>query len=266
MKTTVTERLQVQEQSAWHNLLSSAAGGSGGAYICFPFEGLKKRIQSGQPLSFYPQELFRGSVAFSISVTLATVTAMSFDRALKNMPGYDHTSLVWNSGSAVMSGMLGSVVGSTPVENIILTQQLHKTSPVNAIRIMLQQGPTRLWVGLPELAIREGGFAGVMLWGVDAARQKVLKRTNSKTKAEIAALSVGVGGATVTQPFDALATIKQKSNGLLSSTQAAQQLYASKGPLGFFSGLSQRVFLFTGCAYTIPKIQKMTSDWLNNKK
>ena len=215
---------------------------------------------------FIRKNLYRGATAFAVSVTFATVTAMCFDRVLKTAPGYDHSSPAWNGVSAVTSGMLGAVVGSTPVENIILVQQLNKTSPTNAIRTMMKQGPTRLWVGLPELAVREGGFAGAMLWGVDAARAKVLSHTNSEPLAETAGVGIGLVGAAFTQPFDTLATIKQKSNGSLSSTQAIRQIYATKGPLGFFSGLSQRAILFTGCAYTIPKIQRFASDWLNSKQ
>ncbi len=252
-------------QNGWHTFISAAAGGSGGAYICFPFEGLKKRLQTGQQLSFQPKELYRGSTAFAVSVTFATVASMCFNNALKTIPSYDHESALWNGVSAVVSGMLGAVVGSTPVENVILVQQLDKTTPIKAIIKMMGQGPTRLWVGLPELACREAGFAGAMLWGVDAARNKVLSKTESKTLAEAAALGVGLVGAAITQPFDTVATIKQKSDGKLSTSQAVKQIVESKGATGLFRGLSQRALLFTGCAYTIPSIQKLVENWLTQK-
>ncbi len=260
---------QAQNQSSlnrWHTFISAAAGGAGGAYINFPFEGLKKRLQTGQKISLHPRELYRGSTAFAVSVTFATIASMSFNNALKEVSSYNHNSSLSNGVSAVTSGMLGALVGSTPVENVILTQQLHKTSPIKAIAKMVKEGgPRRLWVGLPELAFREGGFACAMLYGVEAARNEALSKTDNKLVAEAAALSVGVVGAAITHPFDTVATIKQKSDGQLSSTSAIKQIYEINGPKGFFRGVGNRVVLFTGCAYTIPAISTLVQNWLSKR-
>ena len=73
----------------WHTPVSASMGGSAGAYICFPFEGMKKRWQTNQSISFHPRELYRGSTPFAVSVTLATITQMSFDAYFKSIPGYN---------------------------------------------------------------------------------------------------------------------------------------------------------------------------------
>ncbi len=93
-------------------------------------------------------------------------------------------------------------------------------------------------------------------------KQEVLSKTNSETLSTAAGIGSALMGAAVTQPFDVIATIKQESDGALTSTQAIRQIYSRKGVLGFVSGLTQRMFLFAGCAYIIPKIAKKVKDQL----
>lgn len=248
----------------WHIPFSAAIGGGTGGYLCYPFEGLKKKYQSGQKISFHPLELYRGSSAFSMSVTTATVASMTFQHLLKSMPGYDHTSSTWEAASAVASGMLGACIGSTPVENIILTQQLNQTGPSQAVRILLKQGIARPWLGLPELMVREAGFAGTMLWAGKAARTKAYELTDSEMAASGAEIAAAVGGAIGTQPADTVATKKQHANGDFSSRQAIQAIYRESGMRGFFRGGSQRVFLFTGCAIIIPRMESIVKNFLKD--
>lgn len=260
-------------------LVSSSLGGATGAIVCYPFEGLKKRLQSGQITSIlegarstsrarsalHPSELYRGVTAFAVSVTLATTSAMLFNKVIKESPYYRHDSSLYECGSAVMSGMLGAIVGSTPVENIILVQQLQKTNPIGAIKYMLQQGITRPWVGLRELMMREAGFAFVMLYGAGAAQKAVFEKTHDGTLAFIATLSMGLAGAACTQPFDVLATLRQRSNGTIPLHSAIKTLTAEKGMSGLFRGLSQRALLFTGCATIIPHAEATIGKALAEK-
>ncbi|EKD91593.1 MAG: hypothetical protein ACD_29C00478G0008 [uncultured bacterium] len=251
----------------WYYMpVSASFGGSTGAYINFIFEGLKKKAQSGQIYSFHPRELYRGSVAFSGSVTLATVVQMSFNAFFKSIPGYDQTSVAWNTGSAIASGTLGALVGSTPVENIILTQQLNQVGPYKAVKLMLKQSITRPWVGYPELAMREAGFALTMLYGADAARQYVVKITGNEKQGFAAEIVFSLVGAGFTHPFDRVATYKQKHNGTLSTRQAWSEVFANEGLHGFFKGYQHRAFLFTGCAITIPKLTNIARDYLETGK
>ncbi len=250
----------------WSVLLSAASGGATGAYVCFPFEAAKKMLQRGVPLPFNrPLEFYRGSTSFSVSVTAATVAAMTFRHGLQQLPGYDSTSTPWAAFSAVFGGMLGATVGSTPVENIILYQQAHKCGPKVAIRELFVQGLFRPWVGLPELMMREAGFAGTFMWGGRAASAKVKQHTDSALIGGATELVVSLLGATCTQPFDALATLRQRHDGKLSSLDAIRLLKKTKGFRGFFGGLSGRAFLFTGCAVIIPRVEEVVRNFLDKK-
>ena len=160
-------------------VFESALGGAIGGWVCFPWESLKKRLQRGElaPSDFrnwangrlihvlHPRELYRGSGGFGAAVMTATASSMTFNALLKEkLPGYNPHSLIWQGSAAVASGMLGAVVGSTPVENMLLVQQQHRIGPSAAVKWMMQQGVFRPWVGVRELMLREAGFAGVMLF------------------------------------------------------------------------------------------------------
>lgn len=252
-------------------IISASFGGAIGAGICYPWEGLKKRVQSGQivilkPAEFFkrssalhPLELYRGSTSFMASVTIATTTAMLFNRAFKL---HGLAALAGDDITALLSGMLGAIVGSTPVENIILTQQLNKVGPFKAWRIMLNQGLTRPWVGVRELAMREAGFAYVMLRGASAVEEAVFKKTQNDTWAFLASLGMGALGATATQPFDVIATYRQHSHGTIPLTTAIKQIAKAQGLRGFLKGLEHRLFLFTGCALIIPRAEKSIASQL----
>lgn len=258
----------------WKKLVSSSLGGATGALICYPFEGLKKRLQSGQSLKvesgalfaksspFHPRELFRGATPFAASVTLATTSSMMFNKILKSMPFFQNESSSKQAQAALASGMLGALVGSTPVENVILTQQLKKVGPFEAVKIMTRQSLLRPWVGLPELMIREAGFAFVMLYGASEVQRLILQKTKSETSAFIGSLGMGILGAAATQPFDTIATIRQKADGKIGTKDAVVDMFKKYGYSGFFKGLSQRVFLFTGCALIIPRVERALASQL----
>lgn len=255
-------------------LTSSALGGYIGGYTCFPFEGIKKRLQRGELLAsdflnlkngklltaLRPQELLRGSTAFATSVTVASASSITLHSLLKKLPFYDASSSSWNISTAVGSGMLGALLGSTPVENTILVQQEKNIAPVKAMRHMLEQGLTRPWVGARELMMREAGFAGVMLYAGPAANKLVLEKTNDKGLALIGELAAGAIGALLTHPADTLATYRQKLEGKVSLLDGAKQLYSQNGLPSFFKGAIFRVFLFVGCATIIPRAAKVVSD------
>lgn len=254
------------EPTFLETLVSSALGGAIGGFICFPFEGLKKRLQSHQLIVYSPRELFRGAPSFSVSVTAATVGCMFFNRLLHSLPSYDPSSSLSQAISAVASGALGAFVGSTPVENTILRQQLEKLGPLSAIRSLFREGITRPWLGLRELAMREAGFAGAMLWAVPAARDEVYEKTKSISLAGVAEVGVGILGALLTHPFDTVATTRQHSNGRYSIAETVRRLYETAGIGAFYRGGANRCVLFTGCALIIPEVQKRVLDALRYKR
>lgn len=255
-------------------LFSSAIGGFVGGYVCFPFEGLKKRAQVGTLknhllYALHPFRLFQGAPAFATSVTLASTSSITVNSLLKASSFYDPSSALHNLSAAIGSGVLGSMIGSTPVENTILVQQKLNVGPIKAIQYMLNQGGVkRLWLaGLP-IAFRESGFASIMLYGGPAANKFVMDRTQDKTLSLFAELFVGSIAALLTHPADSLATFIQKHAGKVSTWDAAKTLWTQgqkEGPKGlcaFYPGAMYRVFLFVGCATIIPRAAKTAEDIL----
>lgn len=267
------------DHNSWQTVTSSIVGGAAGGFLFFPAEGLKKRLQSDKlhaadfrnlstgnlRQALHPRELFRGSSAFATSVMVATVTSMAFNRAIKELSFYDDSSSAHRLVAAFASGALGAIVGSTPVENTILTQQSIKKGPIPAVQHMLKQGISRPWVGVCELMARESIFAGVMLFGAPAARNYIKEKTNSDVQAELGAVGVGVIGALASHPFDTTATYRQSQDGQIPLRQAVENIYKKSGIQGFYKGGACRVILFTGCAISIPKISKIVENVLNGK-
>jgi hypothetical protein len=247
-----------------HTLLSGGIGGALGGFTWFPPEGLKKRIQSGTltKTAFLPRELYRGSAPFATAVMVNSTACMTLDATIKRLPFYDPSNKSMALTSAVASGMMGALLGSTPVENIILTQQLHKLNPMQAVRHMLKQGALRPWAGAPELMIREAGFSSVMLFAGPAANKFAMEKTNNPNIAFGAELAAGIFGAILTHPADTQATYRQKLDGRISFRDASKQIFREAGLRGFFKGVAPRVILFVGCATTIPRYAEWVSSGL----
>jgi hypothetical protein len=267
MPNIVNSSSKTESSTFTQTLISSALGGALGGYICYPGESLKKRAQVRklEINHFYPRELFRGSVPFACAVMVASTTSMTFNALLKSLPAYDSQSHGWNATLAVGSGMLGAVVGSTPVENTILTQQQFKLSPVQAIRKMMSQGISRPWVGVKELMAREAGFAGVMLFASPEARKFTIEATKNETLATCAQIGVGILGAIATHPADTMATYRQKMDGKITSKEVATRIFQESGIKGFFTGVLYRSLLFTGCSLIIPIGAKFVREELFDK-
>ncbi len=244
------------------DLGKNAVAGYVGGWICFAAEGLKKRAQTTgiSPRHFLPTELFRGSTAFAGAVMVASASSMTFNTALKGLPFYDPSSNKYEAAAAIFSGMLGAIVGSTPVENVILKQQTEKVSPIKALQIILKQGITRPFVGVRELIVREAGFAGVMLYVGPKFSEIALEKTQDSGLAFGASLLAGMGGAIVTHPCDTISTYRQKLDGRVSLTQAIEDIYTLYGPKGYMKGVVPRMALFTGCSIIIPKCAKSIEE------
>jgi hypothetical protein len=257
------------------SLISGALGGAAGGYSCFPFEGLKKRLQRGELISsdffrlnngkliraIHPRELFRGSTPFAGCVGLASAISISFHNCLKKVSFYDPNSDTSKAIAAFACGMFTGAFVSTPIENMILIQQARNVSPTKAIKIMLDTSFLRPFVSAPELMVREGLFTGVMLWGGDAAYKKVKEVTGSDKLALIGMIGAGILGTALSHPSDTLATEKQKHNGKTSLMTNAKTIYDLHGIRGFYKGFVPRIFLFTGCAVSI----KAYATFIENK-
>lgn len=250
-------------------VLSSAMGGAIGGFGCFPFEGIKKRLQRKEisRTDFYnlnngrvirilhPYLLFQGSSSFATSVAIASLVSITVNKMLKTLPSYDPASFAWNLKAAALSGAFGSLLGSTPVENTILVQQQKNVGPLRAIHYMLQQGILRPWVGASELLWRESGFGMAMLCLGPMAHQSVKKTTNDEKLALLAELAAGAFTSLLTHPADTIATYRQKLEGKVSIPTAVKALWAENGLTSFYKGGGFRIWLVTGCAMIIPRAQ-----------
>ncbi len=267
------------KSSFLHTLISSAFGGAGGAFAAFPAENLKKNFQRGALRTsdiinlangkFFnalkPTQLYRGASSFSASVMMASTTSISLNKLIQLLPFYDSSSKLHELAAAICSGMLGAIVGSTPVENIILTQQKLSTGPIPAIKHLLKQGITRPWAGLPELMAREGGFTGVMLFAGPSARKLTFDKTHNTQLSIIAELAAGAAGSLLTQPFDTIATYRQERDGKIPLKTTIINMYKENGVLRFYRGGIPRIILFTICSISIPRFAEKISFFLDDR-
>jgi hypothetical protein len=265
----------ISNNKKWQALLSTGVGGYAGATTCFPFESIKKKLESGQLKTLFsrelfpelhPQEIMRGSVAFSLAVGSNAATMIVVNRLLHSLQGYDHNSKAQEIGAAVLSGGVASIF-STVVENTLMDQQLRGVSLQRSVSSLGKQGTTRFYIGFPELFLRECGFGTFMIVIMPTATKKVRDLTHNEALAQGAGLFVGIGGALGTQPFDVMATGKQKAacNGKrISTSQVAREIYKKQGVLGFWSGGIPRAGLFVGCATFIPLFTKKIEEWFKN--
>ncbi len=239
----------------WITPISAAMGGASAGSGFFIFEGLKKKVQSGQQISWHPRELMRGSCSFATSVGTTAIVQISIDQKIKSINGFHTDSKLHNAGAAAVSGAIGGMF-STFVENTILAQQLGKCGPLVAVNSMFKEGVKRPFVGIAPLMCRELGFGLTMLFGAPEAGKYAAENFGEKARkpGEIAA---GIVGAYATQPFDTAATDMQKKG--LTTWQAAKNVVQNKR---YFTAGGWRAALFTGCALTIPPATKKAEELL----
>ena len=260
----------------YRGMLVDAVSGATAGTTCFVFEGLKNRLQRGEitPRDFYqltngnlirvlhPKEAFRGVSSFAGSVALNATAGLTFSKIIRDLPFYDEKSEKHQLGSAVAGGMFGGIF-STGAENMIVVQQELKSGPVRAWSYMITQGPTRPFVGLRELMIREAGFIGSVLYFGPKASQVTLEKTNSEALALLSGVGVGIVGATITHPADTLATWRQKHNGTLTFIGGAKDLYEKDGVKTFFRGVGARIWLFTGCFLILENLRPFINEHID---
>lgn len=241
--------------------------------INFPFEGMKKRLQSNQTLSFkeimtgIPKgvsvkwnavslkqlpELYRGCTAFGVSLVPTSIIQRSMNKRLLEKFGEGTTTKVY---SGLFSGAMGAVA-STAVENVILTQQKYTAGPRVAVNIIYKKGGiTGIWTGFSMISVREAVFASSYLYAAEAAAT-YYSNVFGTDKTLPAKLGVGVVGALITHPADTIATTMQNSHKKISALKAAKEIYRGKnfesaGAKNFWKGGSWRCALFTGSMLTL---------------
>ena len=95
------------------------------------------------------------------------------------------------------------------IENILLQQQLQKTTASQATMALLNQSSTRLFRGIKLIMIREAMFGCCYLKGVKQAGDYATQNFGEKYVMP-AQIMVGILGALASYPFDTTATIMQR--------------------------------------------------------
>lgn len=252
-----------------------ASSGAVAGLICFFFEGLKKRLQRGEIAKsdffnlnngkvlrvLHPREAFRGATAFSMAVALNSAVGLTFTKYLRSHPLYNDSEQHQMS-TAILGGMLGACVASTPVENTIVVQQESGKGPLAAWEHMLKQGVSRPLVGVRELMVREAGFIGSVMYFGPKTREVVVEKTHNQALGTLATIGVGAAGSLLTHPFDTVATWRQKQEGKASISGACQELYRRGGVKAFYRGSWARIALFSGCLLTLDYLPSRINKWV----
>lgn len=258
---------QTKDLPWWMSVTSSSFGGAIGAMVAYPFEGLKKSVQSNLitnwkqavGLFFHPKELYRGTSAFATSLVPTTIIQMSAKRFISHLAISDNDRALGD----IFCGALGALA-SAPAEKLILTQRKYQIGPMEALaKVVKLQGVLAPWDAIKPLACREAVFGVCMLkYGKLAYDEYGFMGT----------IGVGFAGAIISHPFDCIATkmqlmsfmnadqgIKEK----VTTWDVVKKITAEQGMKGFTKGLTWRLGLFTSCMAVIPLAEGAISDQLN---
>lgn len=272
MKSGQLSQIQPSEQKAKPTLAESAmaAGTSGfvGAYASFFFEGIKKRLQSNQKipavntlgLNGWLKESFRGSSGFAASLVPTSIIQQMLSYHFKNNPPQ---SEFLKTTEPLLSGAVGGIA-STFAENVILTQQMKKIGPADAISSMYAEGYFRIFRGLPMIMCREGVFGFCYLKAANEASNYATQNYGPAFSWP-AKLLVGIAGSLASHPFDTTATTMQR-NGYSNILDAVNHLRNENGWRAFYKGGGARVALFTTAMVTISKTQEGVINHFQSKK
>lgn len=273
-------------QQAWSGtrmLVTNSVPGAVAAYAFFPLEALKKFVQRNNhtPWSskatekFYP---FRGSAVFAGYVVSSTFLQLGCDDYSKNIIS-PNASFAEKS----LHNTLGALVGAIPAtffENYlarlqVLNKEKQQREGKNASSVSTRHvlsdlykngGARRFFKGYAMVGSRDIGFVNAMFAFGEIAAEKAnqvfgeVKLGNYELVSVAARFCVGLAGATVTHPFDTTGTQMQITHDKKSSWQMAKKMYEQGGSKRFFSGLPNRMGLFTGFMFGIPAVRNAMHD------
>lgn len=270
-----TDNLNSSSKNAHHNHTHSlvAAGVSGffAGYAGFPFEGLKKRLQSNQSLPnvyqmgirLWFKESFRGVGSYAFSNIPASVAQQMTNHYFEQQTTLSDT-FVGKTIQVIFSGAVGGIP-ATLIGNTLLEQQLKKITTKEAFfNLINEHGYTRLFRGASMTMVREAMFGFCYLKAMDDASQYATSQWGS-AYALPAQMSVGVCGSLLSHPFDTIATTMQRYN-YRSIYQASEYLWNQNKMTAFYKGGLARVGLFTSTMWVINKSKQMVLEQLEDSE
>lgn len=242
------------------SLVAAGVSGFFAGYAGFPFESVKKRLQSNQPLPnanmgirLWFKESFRGVGSYALTNIPASVVQQMTNHYFEEQTTISHT-LAGKTIQVVIAGGVGGVP-ATIIGNTLLEQQLKKIKPTEALSNLLKEGGyTRLLRGASMTMVREAMFGFCYLKAMDDASQYASSHWGP-AYAIPAQVTVGVVGSLLSHPFDTIATTMQRYN-YTGVREAAEHLWRQNKSSAFFKGAMARVGLFTSTMWVINKTKQ----------
>ncbi len=253
----VTPSRHTQGQS----LIAAGVSGFFAGYAGFPFESIKKRLQSNQALPsahnmglrIWLRESFRGVGSYALTNIPASVAQQMTNHYFEEQTTISHT-LAGKTIQVVISGAVGGIP-ATIIGNTLLEQQLKQIKPTQAlVNLVKEGGVMRPLRGVVMTMVRESMFGFCYLKAMDDAGQYATKHWGP-SYALPAQVTVGITGSLLSHPFDTIATTMQRYN-YASVSEAAQHLWRQNKSMAFFKGGLARVGLFTSTMWVINRTKQ----------
>ena len=227
------------------SLLTGTVAGATEVLIDHPLWTIKTRNQRGDAFTLKPSLLYRGMFANAASMIPITAVQTGLNHSIQHtvFSGADTLSNTQKGASAFLAGM-GSALISCPVECVMTRQSKVGGSFYTAGKHLINEGGTRfLFNAAMATMLREGVFTLGFLRGMPWFKETVQPYCKNDAAASLAGgISAGVMATIASQSADTLKTLQQASNPRqpLSLLGASKTLYAKKGGVGFFAGLTAR--------------------------
>lgn len=282
-----------------HELEEDVAAGTCIAGMTFPAEAMKKIWQgTKQPplrtivrthgprgtLSYCAQQigqhgsksrvfLAHGVCVFVLNVAPTTTLQLTAETHIRQRTTFlDEQSGYWKRIPAgIACGMAGAGT-ATIMENLVTQQQMpngaHRAHGVATRSLMSTMGDMyrsggmrRFWRSMPLIATRDSIFTSFMFVVNPDVKRRAAQ--HSWFVQYLASFALCAVGATVSHPFDTVATVMQMSPEKKSARAALSELVkeGGGGPMKLWKGLPFRVFLFFSFANGIPWLKACAHDF-----
>ncbi|KAJ3257988.1 hypothetical protein HK103_004122 [Boothiomyces macroporosus] len=172
--------------------------------------------------------------------------------------GYEELRNMFNSNNVAYAPLLSGAIARTfavtitsPIELIRTKTQAGTKSATNVFIDVIKQSKTEgsrvFFRGLGPTLLRDAPFSGIYWMSLETIKDNIGDRYPNKTYLQELSFSFingsisGIIAAFFTHPFDVVKTYQQVSAGSSRMTGILQNVYATNGLGGFFTGLTPRL-------------------------
>jgi hypothetical protein len=230
----------------------------------------KNAKAQGLPMSFSPRVLYRGStinifnecqclgVQFATTALLSSILNSSSSKKGMKQQEQQLSSDTMEVTSAVGGGVLAAFF-ATPLELIMIQQQLRGHSILNNVRHTMAISPHSVMKGLNITMFRDSIYVGAML-GLTPVLQRKIEGwgVGSSSASFYASMVGGIVAAIPSHPFDVVKTCLQgdlRGDKYASAMQATGLLMKEGGWTRFFRGGFWRTVNITATVYIANEVQ-----------